>query len=58
MLAFRASADNLRSALDAYGDALVYEAVTGRLDLSRISETQSEERMQAAIEGRLDEVAV
>jgi type I restriction enzyme S subunit len=46
----------LAQALASYRSSLVHEAVTGRLDVSRVVETEMEERLHAATEGRLDEV--
>lgn len=43
--------------LASYRSSLVHEAVTGRLDVSRVSESEMDERLHAAAEGRLDEVA-
>lgn len=37
--------------LDEYRDALINEAVTGQLDISRVSEAQMDERAHAAMEG-------
>lgn len=47
---------DLRSALLNYREALIHEAVTGKLDVSRISESEMDERLHAATENRLDEV--
>jgi type I restriction enzyme S subunit len=45
-------------ALAAYRDSLIHEAVTGKLDVTAASDRQMDERLHAAAEGRLDEVAV
>lgn len=42
--------------LTEYRDALIAEAVTGRLDVARLSEQQLEESGQAALEGERPEV--
>lgn len=42
--------------LGEYRDSLIHEAVTGKLDVTQMSEQQMEERLHAAREGRLDEV--
>lgn len=39
------------SGLDEYRDALITEAVTGQLDVSRVSDAQMNERAHAAMEG-------
>jgi type I restriction enzyme S subunit len=54
----RPSADKLRTALNAYRGSLIHEAVTGKLDISRISDRQMDERLHAVAEDRLNEVAV
>jgi type I restriction enzyme S subunit len=50
--------DSLRASLLSYRDSLIHEAVTGKLDISRATERQMAERVHAAAEDRLDEVAV
>jgi type I restriction enzyme S subunit len=42
---------HLRSLLAEYRDALITEAVTGTLDVSRVSDAQMDERAHAAMEG-------
>lgn len=44
--------------LSEYRDALIHEAVTGKIDVSQITERQMDERLHAAVEDRLDEVTV
>jgi hypothetical protein len=44
--------------LDEYRDSLIHEAVTGKLDVTKVSAQQMNERVQAAAQDRLDEVAV
>jgi len=46
----------LAGRLTAYRDSLIHEAVTGKLDVSRVSEAEMHERLHAAAEDRLDEV--
>jgi type I restriction enzyme S subunit len=48
----------LTDALTAYRDSLIHEAVTGKLDVTKASDRQMDERLHAAAENRLDEVAV
>jgi hypothetical protein len=48
----------IANAVSEYGESLIHDAVTGKLDVTRVSETQMEERLHAASEGRLDEVSV
>lgn len=48
----------VRERLAEYRDSLIHEAVTGKLDVTRVSERQMDERLHAAAEGRLDEVVV
>lgn len=43
--------------LTAYRDSLIHEAVTGKLDVTKVSDRQMDERLHAAAEDRLDEVA-
>lgn len=50
------SAARMKSVLSEYRDSLIHEAVTGKLDVTRVSETEMDERLHAASEGRLDEV--
>jgi type I restriction enzyme S subunit len=45
-------------ALARYRDSLIHEAVTGKLDVTAASDRQMDERLHAAAENRLDEVAV
>lgn len=45
-------------ALTAYRSSLIHEAVTGKLDVTKVSERQMDERLHAAAEDRLDEVPV
>jgi type I restriction enzyme S subunit len=45
-------------ALAAYRYSLIHEAVTGKLDVTAASDRQMDERLHAAAENRLDEVAV
>lgn len=49
-------AGQIRKRLANYRDSLIHEAVTGKLDVTRVSETEMDERLHAASEGRLDEV--
>jgi type I restriction enzyme S subunit len=51
-------ATRLASLLDSYRDSLIHEAVTGKLDVTKVSDRQMDERLHAAAENRLDEVAV
>lgn len=51
-------AHRLDAALIAYRDSLIHEAVTGTLDITRVSDRQMDERLHAATEDRLDEVTV
>jgi type I restriction enzyme S subunit len=51
-------ASELRVALTAYRSSLIHEAVTGKLDVTSLSDRQMDERLHAAAENRLDEVAV
>ncbi len=53
-----AIADRVRAALTAYRSSLIHEAVTGKLDVTSLSDRQMDERLHAAAENRLDEVAV
>jgi type I restriction enzyme S subunit len=46
----------MRAELDKYRDALITEAVTGRLDMSQLSEARMEEGLAAAREGQKPEV--
>jgi type I restriction enzyme S subunit len=48
----------VESALREYRDCLIHEAVTGKLDVSRASEQQMDERLNAAAEDVPDEAAV
>ena len=48
--------NKLRASLGEYRCSLIREAVTGKLDVSRMSDTQMDERLHAATEDRLDEV--
>lgn len=48
--------EGLASALREYRDALITEAVTGKLDVSAVSERQIDESAQAAMEGARPEV--
>ncbi len=50
------TAQELSAALTAYRDSLIHEAVTGKLDVTKVSERQMDERLHAAAEDRLDEV--
>lgn len=52
----RRRADDAAAVLTAYRDSLIHEAVTGKLDVTRVSDAQMDERLHAAAEGRLDEV--
>jgi type I restriction enzyme S subunit len=54
----RPQGESLRAALTAYRDSLIHEAVTGKLDVTKVSDRQMDERLHAAAEGRLDEVPV
>lgn len=49
-------AEEIRLALDEYRDALITEAVTGQLDVSRLSESQMDESLNAASDGARPEV--
>lgn len=51
-------ATRLASLLDSYRSSLIHEAVTGKLDVTSLSDRQMDERVHAAAEGRLDEVPV
>jgi type I restriction enzyme, S subunit len=51
-----AASATLQRRVTEYRDSLVHEAVTGKLDVTKVSERQMEERLHAASEGRLDEV--
>ncbi len=51
-------ARELSDALTAYRDSLIHEAVTGKLDVTKVSDRQMDERLHAAAENRLDEVPV
>lgn len=51
-----ARAEEIRGALAEYRSSLIHEAVTGKLDVSRASESEMDERLHAAAEDRLDEV--
>jgi len=51
-----ASYKALGLALTEYRDALITEAVTGKLDVTRLSEQQMDESAQAAMEGESPEV--
>ncbi len=46
----------LSDALTAYRTSLIHEAVTGKLNVTKVSDRQMDERMHAAAEDRLDEV--
>jgi type I restriction enzyme S subunit len=48
--------DQLRASLLEYRDALITEAVTGKLDVARLSEQQMDESAHAAMEGERPEV--
>lgn len=48
--------EHLLRSLGQYRDSLIHEAVTGKLDVTRASEAQMDERLHAARENRLDEV--
>jgi len=48
--------ERLTAALTAYRDSLIHEAVTGKLDVTKVSDRQMDERLHAAAEDRLDEV--
>jgi type I restriction enzyme S subunit len=50
--------ERLDQALGSYRDALIYEAVTGKLDIEHVTEQRMKERLHAASEKRLDEVPV
>lgn len=52
------SAESMRRTLLQYRDSLIHEAVTGKLDVTNVSDVQMDERLHAATEGRLDEVTV
>ena len=54
----RPTRDALHAALASYRDSLVHEAVTGRLDVAHVSNREMEERVAAAADDCLDEVAV
>jgi type I restriction enzyme, S subunit len=47
----RAEISQLLAALSEYRDALITEAVTGRVDMSRLGEAQLAEAVHAASEG-------
>ena len=47
---------NLRVALSEYRDALIAEAVTGQLDVSKLSNVESDDSAQAAMDGPRPEV--
>jgi type I restriction enzyme S subunit len=47
---------SLGSSLDEYRDALITEAVTGKLDVARLSERQMDESAHVAMEGERPEV--
>ncbi len=51
------SSGRLSDALTAYRGSLIHEAVTGKLGVTKISDRQMDERLHAAAEDRLDEVA-
>ena len=53
----RARIEALHSRLAEYCDALITDAATGQIDVARVSGSQMEERVGAAAEGRLAEVA-
>ncbi|MFN8133128.1 MAG: hypothetical protein U0R70_16410 [Solirubrobacteraceae bacterium] len=53
----RDRAADLVISLAEYRDALITEAVTGQLDVVKATEDQIQERLHAASEGRLEEVA-
>ena len=48
---FQVLAARLSLGLKQYRDALITEAVTGQLDVTKVSETQMDERLNAAAEG-------
>jgi type I restriction enzyme S subunit len=48
----------LTDGLTAYRSSLIHEAVTGKLDVTKASDRQMDERLHAAAEDRLDEVSV
>ncbi len=50
--------ERMLSSLTAYRDSLIHEAVTGKIDVTRVSDAQMDERLHAAVEGRLDEVRI
>jgi hypothetical protein len=54
----RPEGESLSDALTAYRDSLIHEAVTGKLDVAKVSDRQMDERLHAAAENRLNEVAV
>ena len=54
----RPEGESLSDALTAYRSSLIHEAVTGKLDVTKASDRQMDERLHAAAEGRLDEVPV
>ena len=57
--AYRAAIDEIAAigaALAEYRDALITEAVTGQLDIARLSDTQMEESLDAVRQGERAEV--
>jgi len=52
----RAACERLDARLSEYRDALITEAVTGQLDVTRLSEAQLDESARAAAEGEAPEV--
>lgn len=48
----------LDALLTTYGASLIQDGITGKLNITAALERGMEERLQAAVEGRLDEVAV
>ncbi|MDQ3648536.1 MAG: restriction endonuclease subunit S [Actinomycetota bacterium] len=54
----QSSSSTLGEALIAYRSSLIHEAVTGKLDVTKVSDRQMDERLHAAAEDRLDEVPV
>jgi type I restriction enzyme S subunit len=56
LLAVRREGEALRNGLVEYRDALITEAVTGKLDVSRLSDQQMDESAHAAMEGDAPEV--
>lgn len=56
LASLRAAAQRMERLLAFYADALITEAVTGQLDVTRVSESQMDERAHAAAEWRLAEI--